>query len=109
MGLEMLESVQALNRAQGTNFEIRVGINSGPIVAGVIGIRKFTYDVWGDTVNIASRMESSGVGGRVRISASTADLLRAEFDLEDGEVIEVKSIGPTQTYFVLGRKGAARR
>ena len=109
VGLEMLESVQALNRAQGTNFEIRVGINSGPIVAGVIGIRKFTYDVWGDTVNIASRMESSGVGGRVRISASTADLLRAEFDLEDGEVIEVKSIGPTQTYFVLGRKSAAAR
>jgi class 3 adenylate cyclase/CheY-like chemotaxis protein len=104
LALAMIENLAKINAVNQTELAARIGLNSGPVVAGVIGIRKFTYDLWGDTVNIASRMESSGMPGRVHCSQATADLLREEFELEDRGPVEVKSIGHTHTYFINARK-----
>lgn len=84
----------------------RIGIHCGPVVAGVIGTRKFIYDVWGDTVNMASPMESLGVPGRVQVTGAMADRLAGSFDLEARGPIEVKGKGPTLTWFVVRRSGA---
>jgi class 3 adenylate cyclase len=76
----------------------------GPAVAGVIGIRKFIYDVWGDTVNTASRMESTGVPGRFQVSRETYERLRGTFDFERRGVIDVKGKGRLETWFLTGRR-----
>ena len=104
IALEMIQTLATLNAEKGTNLRVRIGINTGPIVAGVIGKRKFTYDLWGDTVNLASRMESSGVPGLVHVSESTYESLKGEFDLEERGITQVKGIGEVRTYFLKGRK-----
>jgi class 3 adenylate cyclase len=86
---------------------VRVGIDSGPVVAAVIGKRKFSYDIWGDVVNTASRMESHGVPGRIQVTEHVHDLLRDTYDFEYRGEIEVKGKGPMRTYFLEGRKSAA--
>lgn len=83
-------------------FEARIGIHTGPLVAGVVGSKKFAYDIWGDTVNIASRLESSGEAGRVNISASTYELVKADFEFEPRGLIAVKNINQIAMYFVNG-------
>eukprot|EP00164_Ancoracysta_twista_P007814 GFYU01011171.1.p1 GENE.GFYU01011171.1~~GFYU01011171.1.p1 ORF type:complete len:586 (-),score=123.84 GFYU01011171.1:176-1933(-) len=88
------------------NCQIRIGINTGSVVAGVIGRHKFCYDLWGDSVNTASRMESHGSPGRVHLSESTYNLLKDKFDLEPRGEIDVKGKGKMNTYFLIGRKGA---
>ncbi|MBL7972316.1 MAG: tetratricopeptide repeat protein, partial [Prolixibacteraceae bacterium] len=81
-------------------FEIRIGCNTGPVVAGIVGIKKFAYDIWGDTVNIASRMESSGQPGKVNISGSTYQLVKDKFNCEYRGKIEAKNKGVIDMYFV---------
>jgi class 3 adenylate cyclase len=83
-----------------TPFEIRIGINTGPVVAGIVGIRKFAYDIWGDTVNIASRMESGGEPGRINISGSTYEQVKDKFACTYRGKIEAKNKGEIDMYFV---------
>lgn len=103
MALEMLEAVARFNERSGYNLQLRIGIDSGPLVAGVIGKRKFIYDLWGDTVNTASRMESHGVPGRIQITEATRALLTNGFVCEERGVIEVKGKGSIRTWFLNGR------
>jgi adenylate cyclase len=101
--VDMCKALEEMHEKTGGALRMRIGIHSGPIVAGVIGLRKFTYDLWGDTVNVASRMESTGAPGRIHVSAATADLIRQDFQLESRGFIEVKSLGQVETFFVNGR------
>ncbi|MGB3078048.1 MAG: adenylate/guanylate cyclase domain-containing protein, partial [Saprospiraceae bacterium] len=83
-------------------FEIRIGIHTGPVVAGIVGIKKFAYDIWGNTVNLASRMESSGEAGKINISESTYELVKAKFNCTHRGKITVKNTGEVDMYFVEG-------
>jgi class 3 adenylate cyclase/sensor domain CHASE-containing protein len=104
MALDMLARLEAFNAAHGTAFALRIGIHSGPVVAGVIGRRKFIYDIWGDTVNLASRMESHGVPGAVQVSTETRRQLGDAFEVAPRGTIEVKGKGAMQTYLLLRRR-----
>jgi PAS domain S-box-containing protein len=100
--LEMLAELSKINDQRGQNFRIRVGIHSGPLVAGVIGTKKYVYDLWGDTVNVASRMESTGLPGEIQVSESTYRLLASQFAFEDRGLISVKGKGEVKTYLLKG-------
>jgi class 3 adenylate cyclase len=82
VGLRMLSFVERRNASSSFKWRLRVGVHSGPVVAGIVGKRKYAFDIWGDTVNIASRMESAGEPGRVNVSAYTRDLVHREFKCE---------------------------
>ncbi len=99
-GLRMLDYLVERNRTAAFKWELRIGIHSGPVVAGVVGKRKYAFDIWGDTVNVASRMESAGEAGRVNISAYTCDLIREEFDCEYRGKVDAKGKGQVDMYFV---------
>ena len=94
----------AANRFDGQEIDLRIGINSGPIVAGVVGTYKFAYDLWGDVVNTASRMESGGVPGAIQITDATFELISDAFVCEPRGVISVKGKGDMNTYFLVGRR-----
>jgi guanylate cyclase len=103
MALEMCDHVNRHTFA-GRRLTLRFGINSGPLVAGVIGQKKFIYDLWGEAVNMASRMQSHGKGGAVQISGATYALIKDEFDCEPRGTVDVKGKGETETWYVTGRK-----
>ena len=103
MALEMNKAVGRHGASAGDGFSLRIGMDTGPVVAGVIGRKKFIYDLWGDTVNTASRMESQGIPGRIHVTARTRDRLADAFELESRGEIQVKGKGPMTTYFLLGR------
>jgi adenylate cyclase len=104
--LDMLDAAARLRDPHGEAVPIRIGIASGPLVAGVVGRRKFFYDVWGDAVNLASRMESTGVPGRIQVSEDVFGRLKEEFDFEPRGAGEVKGKGVISTWFLLGRREA---
>ncbi len=96
----MVERKDTLEKAGRSGFEMRLGIHTGPVVAGVVGIKKFQYDIWGDTVNIASRMEHNGAVGRVNISKATYELVKDKFECEYRGEMEVKGKGQMAMYYV---------
>jgi adenylate cyclase len=104
LALEMIEHLKQFNQTRGTALRIRVGLNTGPVVAGVIGRSKFIYDLWGDTVNTASRMEATGLPDRVQVTAQMQQALAAQFDLEERGEVEVKGKGRLRTWLLVGRK-----
>jgi class 3 adenylate cyclase len=104
MALDMLAAVDEFARRMSSDLSIRIGIHTGPVVAGVIGQKKFIYDLWGDTVNTASRMESHGVPGRIHITASVRELLADTFEVEPREPIEIKGKGRMQTYLIVAKR-----
>lgn len=103
MALDMMESLSRFNARSGYGLQLRVGIHSGAVIAGVIGRRKFIYDLWGETVNIASRMESHGIAGCVQVTEATRQKLGKPFVLEARGPIDVKGIGELHTWLVAGR------
>jgi len=106
MALEMQGVVRALRTPTGDPLMLRIGINTGPAIAGVIGLRKFSYDLWGDTVNTASRMESHGIPGTIQVTDRTRCLLENEFEFEDRGVVEIKGKGPMTLSLLVRRKDA---
>ena len=106
MALDMLEYVRERQRTNPRCLEFRIGLNSGPVVGGVIGRSKFVFDIWGDPVNLASRMESTGVPGRIQIGPDTKAALDGAFVLEPRGAVEVKGRGPLETWFLVGERAA---
>jgi class 3 adenylate cyclase len=101
MALELAGSVAQIERAARLGIAFRIGIHCGPVVAGVIGTRKFIYDVWGDTVNVASRMESHGIPGRIQVTHAVRERLEGRFQFEPRGLVDVKGKGPLPTWFLL--------
>ena len=102
MALDMQDRVRELNR-EFDGLSLRIGLHTGHLIAGVIGIRKFIYDIWGDTVNTASRLESHGVPGRVHVSDTVYARLQARFEFEPRGMVELKGRAPMNTFFLLPR------
>jgi adenylate cyclase len=102
MALEMRECAADCLQGDGQALELRIGISSGPVVAGVIGRRRFLYDLWGDTVNMASRMESHGTPGDIQITKPTWELVRGDFDCRARGLVEVKGKGLVETWQLVG-------
>lgn len=99
-----MEEIRAEREAQGSHFfEMRIGIHTGPVVAGIVGLDKFQYDIWGDTVNIAARMESSGEPGKINISGVTYELIKDHFQCTFRGKIDAKNKGKIEMYFVEGQ------
>ncbi len=102
LALAIADEVGRLEAGRRLGVEFRIGMHTGPVVAGVIGTRKFIYDVWGDTVNVASRMESTGIPGRIQVTGAVERRLRDRFVLTPRGEIDIKGKGPTETFFLDG-------
>jgi class 3 adenylate cyclase len=96
----MLAALAEERARSGVPLELRIGIASGPVVGGVIGQRRILFDLWGDTVNIASRMQSSGIPGRILVAPSTHELLRLSWRFDEREPVDVKGLGPMTTFLL---------
>ena len=107
VALDMLKVVDANGPMGDQGLELRIGINSGPVVAGVIGRKRFLYDLWGDAVNIADRMQTHGTPGRIQVTRATYELLKDEFVLESRGRIEVRGKGEMETWYLVGRRDGA--
>lgn len=106
VGLDMLEAVERFRRESGVDLHVRVGMHVGPAVAGVVGLKKFIYDVWGETVNTASRMESHGLPDRMHVSEATYERLHDGYRFEARGPVEIRGRGPMPTYLLVGRAKA---
>jgi adenylate cyclase len=104
MALDMVAAMRSVDEVGHLGLQLRVGINSGPVVAGVIGRKRFLYDLWGDAVNTASRMESHGTAGRIQITRATKELLDDEFIFEPRGTIPVKGKGEMEAWYLVGRR-----
>ncbi|MFN3569990.1 MAG: adenylate/guanylate cyclase domain-containing protein [Polaromonas sp.] len=102
LALDMREALRRYNRSNGTELDMRIGIHAGPAVAGVIGVKRFLYDVWGDTVNIASRMESTGAPGEIQVTEAVYRQIRGQFDFRAREAQDIKGGGTLSTWWLLG-------
>ena len=102
--LDMLEAMERFNARSGYKLQMRIGINTGPVVAGIVGTHRFIYDLWGDAVNTACLMESLGVAGRVQVTESTQQKLSDPFLLEERGAIDVRGKGQMKTWFLAGRR-----
>jgi class 3 adenylate cyclase len=100
MALRLLEATKAYGEERSLPLSVRVGLNSGPVVAGVIGVSKFIYDLWGDTVNIASRMESTGVPGEIQVTRAVYEQLKNDFEFERRGFVPVKGKGEIETWLL---------
>jgi PAS domain S-box-containing protein len=109
LALDMQAAISTFKTPDGKPFQIRIGINTGSVVAGVIGIKKFAYDLWGDTVNVASRMETQGEPGKIQVTEAVYQVLKDEFELvqRGPEPLDVKGRGLMKTYWLIGRKAPA--
>lgn len=108
MALEMRDFIAEHTFRNGQRVAFRIGINSGPVIGGVIGRRKFVYDIWGDAVNVASRMESHGLGGAVQITRATYELIKDEFVCEPRGTVDVKGKGEMEVWLVVSGKQIVR-
>jgi adenylate cyclase/guanylate cyclase len=104
IGLAMIESVDQAGRQFDESLQVRIGIHTGPVVAGVIGTQKFIFDIWGETVNTASRLESHGQAGRIAVSAETYHRLHQSHEFEPRGVINLRGSGPVESWFLQGRR-----
>jgi len=104
LALDMLIAIAEFDRGDGRSFQLRIGVNTGPVVAGVIGTQKFIYDLWGDTVNVASRMESHSETGRIQVTTTTYQALKEKYRFQQRGPIQVKGKGELVTYFLMGRQ-----
>lgn len=104
MALDMQATIAQYCMETGKAFTIRIGINTGPVIAGIIGTKKFTYDLWGDTVNIASRMESHGIPGRIQVTEATYKRLRQQYLFEERGSVPIKGKGQMNCYLLKGKK-----
>ena len=106
--IEIQQFIEKNNRSREEkgleSWEVRIGVHTGPVVAGVVGKKKYAYDIWGSTVNIASRMESNGVPGRVNISAYTYEIIKHRFDCSHRGKIYAKNLGELDMYFIESEK-----
>jgi adenylate cyclase len=107
MALDMQSAMRSVDQIGHLGLELRVGINSGPVVAGVIGRKRFLYDLWGDAVNTASRMESHGAPGRIQITRATKELLDDDFVCESRGTIPIKGKGEIETWYLVGQRVSA--
>src|SRR5262245_22291626 len=104
LALDMVDAMGPGGACEDLRMQLRIGINSGPVVAGVIGRKKFLYDLWGDAVNTASRMESQGTPGQIQVTRATYELLKDDFDLSPRGTLEVKGKGAMETWYLVGQR-----
>jgi len=104
MALAMQELIRTFQSPSGLPLSLRIGIHTGPVTAGIIGTRKFSYDLWGDTVNVASRMETQGEPGRIQVTEAVYQKLKGDYYFEKREIIEIKGKGLMQTYWLTGKR-----
>jgi len=97
-----VEATRKYGEQKGMNLQLRIGLNSGPVVAGVIGTTKFIYDLWGDTVNLASRMESTGVPGQIQVTRAVYERLKDSYEFKSRGVVQVKGKGEIEAWLLQG-------
>lgn len=107
LALAMRVEAARCSAPDGERLEVRIGIDTGPVTAGVVGRNRFIYDLWGDTVNTASRMEATGEPSRIQVTARTYRRLRDRYRFERRGRIRIKGKGEMETYFLLGSEGDA--